>query len=245
MPLAPAGSDHDLPPSAPPGPVSGDAVPTEHHKPLALRDAAEAQVMAAKSMQRIHHGAYELLRFSEIFPGGTTSMSSQGDAADAVDGDIKDAGPSSSSHAALLAMSKSSDGIVNELRNMTAYAARAEGAGPTFVLPQAAQELDTSRDINSMSHTKRLHKSRRASGDMSSSRKRKSSIVHAACYECHRTETPQWRPGPDGPNTLCNVCGLLYAKRQVRNKGSSKGSSKEGSHGNSRMAASCALSWPS
>ncbi|KAH6686964.1 hypothetical protein F5X68DRAFT_13725 [Plectosphaerella plurivora] len=242
MPLAPAGSDHDLPPPAPPGPVTGDAVPAGQHALPALSDAAEAQVMAAASMQRIHHGAYELLRFSEIFPGGTTSMSSQGDV---LDGDGNLAG-SSSGHAALRAMSKSSDGIVNELRNITALAARAEGAGVTFVLPQASQEPSTNRDTP---HTKRLHGNRRASGDMSSSRKRKNSIVRTTCHECHRAETPQWRPGPDGPNTLCNVCGLLYAKRQVRHKGSSKEGSKGGSKGNSReesrKAASCALSWPS
>lgn len=204
--------------------------------------------MAAKSMQRIHHGAYELLRFSEIVPGGTTSIgaSSQGDV---VDSDSNIAGPSSSGHAALLAMSKSSDGIVNELRNITALAARAEGAGVAFLLPQPSQEPNTNRDTNITPHTKRLHGSRRASGDMSLSRKRKNSVVRTTCHECHRAETPQWRPGPDGPNTLCNVCGLLYAKRQVRHKGSSKegskGGSKGGSREESRKAASCALSWPS
>ncbi|TLD22430.1 hypothetical protein PspLS_08169 [Pyricularia sp. CBS 133598] len=28
------------------------------------------------------------------------------------------------------------------------------------------------------------------------------------------TNTPQWRPGPAGHGTLCNVCGLLFAKRR-------------------------------
>jgi hypothetical protein len=27
-----------------------------------------------------------------------------------------------------------------------------------------------------------------------------------------RKETPEWRNGPDGPATLCNACGLHYAK---------------------------------
>ncbi|WQF84521.1 Putative Zinc finger, GATA-type, Zinc finger, NHR/GATA-type [Colletotrichum destructivum] len=35
-----------------------------------------------------------------------------------------------------------------------------------------------------------------------------------SCHKCHRVETPEWRPGPDGPGTLCNVCGLIYAKRE-------------------------------
>jgi hypothetical protein len=32
------------------------------------------------------------------------------------------------------------------------------------------------------------------------------------CYQCKVTETPQWRYGPTGPNTLCNACGLTYSK---------------------------------
>jgi len=28
------------------------------------------------------------------------------------------------------------------------------------------------------------------------------------CRSCNRSETPQWRRGPDGPRTLCNACGL-------------------------------------
>lgn len=32
------------------------------------------------------------------------------------------------------------------------------------------------------------------------------------CHSCNRTETPEWRRGPDGVGTLCNACGLQYAK---------------------------------
>ncbi|UNI17117.1 hypothetical protein JDV02_003493 [Purpureocillium takamizusanense] len=34
------------------------------------------------------------------------------------------------------------------------------------------------------------------------------------CHRCGRARTPQWRNGPDGYGTLCNVCGLLFSKRQ-------------------------------
>ncbi|KAL1925802.1 uncharacterized protein VTP21DRAFT_685 [Calcarisporiella thermophila] len=33
------------------------------------------------------------------------------------------------------------------------------------------------------------------------------------CFNCHCTETPEWRRGPQGPKTLCNACGLRYAKK--------------------------------
>ncbi|XEV03126.1 hypothetical protein FSHL1_008413 [Fusarium sambucinum] len=36
------------------------------------------------------------------------------------------------------------------------------------------------------------------------------------CTSCFTQETPKWRQGPFGSHTLCNVCGLLYAKREAR-----------------------------
>ncbi|CAE6451677.1 unnamed protein product [Rhizoctonia solani] len=36
------------------------------------------------------------------------------------------------------------------------------------------------------------------------------------CRRCHRTDSPAWRKGPDGPKTLCNACGLSYAKDAAR-----------------------------
>jgi len=32
------------------------------------------------------------------------------------------------------------------------------------------------------------------------------------CEVCYTTETPEWRRGPNGKRTLCNACGLQYAK---------------------------------
>ncbi|KAF8903487.1 hypothetical protein CPB84DRAFT_1746196 [Gymnopilus junonius] len=32
------------------------------------------------------------------------------------------------------------------------------------------------------------------------------------CLGCSATSTPEWRRGPMGPRTLCNACGLVYAK---------------------------------
>ncbi|KAL1835475.1 hypothetical protein VTJ49DRAFT_6639 [Mycothermus thermophilus] len=32
------------------------------------------------------------------------------------------------------------------------------------------------------------------------------------CHSCNRVDTPEWRRGPDGARTLCNACGLHYAK---------------------------------
>ncbi|TRM65415.1 hypothetical protein BD626DRAFT_399535 [Schizophyllum amplum] len=42
------------------------------------------------------------------------------------------------------------------------------------------------------------------------------------CLGCDATTTPEWRRGPMGPRTLCNACGLVYAKmikKRARNDG--------------------------
>lgn len=43
------------------------------------------------------------------------------------------------------------------------------------------------------------------------------------CHSCQRAETPEWRRGPDGARTLCNACGLHYAKL-TRKMGANKAS---------------------
>ncbi|KAG8767336.1 blue light receptor [Ceratobasidium sp. 428] len=42
------------------------------------------------------------------------------------------------------------------------------------------------------------------------------------CSVCHRTDSPQWRKGPNGPNTLCNSCGLAWARTQRKPEGASE-----------------------
>ncbi|KAI8379540.1 uncharacterized protein BYT42DRAFT_496091 [Radiomyces spectabilis] len=36
------------------------------------------------------------------------------------------------------------------------------------------------------------------------------------CTDCGTTSSPEWRKGPHGPKTLCNACGLRWAKRNKR-----------------------------
>ncbi|PKI85002.1 hypothetical protein MVES1_001073 [Malassezia vespertilionis] len=46
-----------------------------------------------------------------------------------------------------------------------------------------------------------------------------------ACLSCGKTDSPEWRRGPTGHKTLCNACGLRYA-RSLSNK---RKKSKDGS----------------
>ncbi|KIP04965.1 hypothetical protein PHLGIDRAFT_175837 [Phlebiopsis gigantea 11061_1 CR5-6] len=53
------------------------------------------------------------------------------------------------------------------------------------------------------------------------------------CLGCSATSTPEWRRGPLGPRTLCNACGLVYAKlikKRTREPGRTRGS-RQSKHG--------------
>uniref|UniRef100_A0A0W0G3V0 White collar photoreceptors-like protein n=1 Tax=Moniliophthora roreri TaxID=221103 RepID=A0A0W0G3V0_MONRR len=44
--------------------------------------------------------------------------------------------------------------------------------------------------------------------------KKSHTAEHYVCVTCGRTDSPEWRKGPLGPKTLCNACGLRWAKQQ-------------------------------
>lgn len=39
------------------------------------------------------------------------------------------------------------------------------------------------------------------------------------CTDCGTLDSPEWRKGPNGPKTLCNACGLRWAKKEKKVKG--------------------------
>ncbi|PIL24287.1 transcription factor [Ganoderma sinense ZZ0214-1] len=52
------------------------------------------------------------------------------------------------------------------------------------------------------------------------------------CVTCGRTDSPEWRKGPNGPKTLCNACGLRWAKKARKNvegEGEGDGAQNSGS----------------
>ena len=44
-------------------------------------------------------------------------------------------------------------------------------------------------------------------------KRRKTTSEPHVCTTCGRTDSPDWRKGPKGPKTLCNACGLRWAKK--------------------------------
>jgi len=54
------------------------------------------------------------------------------------------------------------------------------------------------------------------------------------CHSCNRAETPEWRRGPDGARTLCNACGLHYAKLTRKQQVAAKSSAAAAGSSNLR-----------
>ncbi|OJD35570.1 white collar-2 [Diplodia corticola] len=51
----------------------------------------------------------------------------------------------------------------------------------------------------------------------------KQSVDDYVCAWCSATSSPEWRKGPAGPKSLCNACGLRYAKFRRKSGGSGSG----------------------
>lgn len=93
-----------------------------------------------------------------------------------------------------------------------AAAAAAAVAAPNPAAPYAAEQASVDGE-----------EGKQANGE---ARKRRGRAAPPGrCHSCHRAETPEWRRGPDGARTLCNACGLHYAKL-TRKQNNGGGASK-------------------
>ncbi|KAI8637506.1 putative white-collar-1c protein [Parasitella parasitica] len=89
-------------------------------------------------------------------------------------------------------------------------------------------ELDSSRTTNWQYELHQLQQSNKRLRDQlemynNPSRQKRKNKSKSSEYEgpkicaiCQRTDSPEWRRGPNGPKELCNACGLRYAKSLIR-----------------------------
>ncbi|KAH9928389.1 uncharacterized protein B0H18DRAFT_1001097 [Fomitopsis serialis] len=98
---------------------------------------------------------------------------------------------------------------------------------PNSSYPDAPAQFETS-DRATAEKDMEIIRSKRATSTNASApgqpkskyRKRSRATPPGKCHSCNIRETPEWRRGPDGARTLCNACGLHYAKlMRKRDKG--------------------------
>ncbi|KAL2756581.1 hypothetical protein ACRALDRAFT_2088100, partial [Sodiomyces alcalophilus JCM 7366] len=47
-------------------------------------------------------------------------------------------------------------------------------------------------------------------------KKKQRTVEEYVCTDCGTLDSPEWRKGPNGPKTLCNACGLRWAKKEKK-----------------------------
>lgn len=85
----------------------------------------------------------------------------------------------------------------------------------TTPTPTTTSENSSANQDDSVSTTTPDDPTGKKSKRLSSKRRRRtvySTKRNLHCHMCGVTETPEWRRGPAGDHTLCNACGLHYAK---------------------------------
>ncbi|EJP61481.1 GATA zinc finger domain-containing protein 10 [Beauveria bassiana] len=65
--------------------------------------------------------------------------------------------------------------------------------------------VDGNHDVN-------MHNNGWESAPRNVVKKRRVRVGPSRCHSCNITQAPEWRRGPEGAGTLCNACGLHYAK---------------------------------
>ncbi|KAF2185694.1 GCS-domain-containing protein, partial [Zopfia rhizophila CBS 207.26] len=110
------------------------------------------------------------------------------------------------------------------------------------------------RQINGYDHEapNNYHEETKGSGGFAGAdpkKRRGRAAPPGRCHSCNRAETPEWRRGPDGARTLCNACGLHYAKltRKMGGKQTMGGSNlrpKSLGDGSPAAAIGTPLEWP-
>ncbi|GAA5990935.1 hypothetical protein JCM5350_008284 [Sporobolomyces pararoseus] len=106
------------------------------------------------------------------------------------------------------------------------YRVESEDVGNTSIIDPATGLVSTQTLIPSTSNTYGALgigiSANGVKGDgMAAERKKKKPKAEEGefvCRDCGTVDSPEWRKGPDGPKSLCNACGLRYAKLVSKNK---------------------------
>ncbi|KAJ2235503.1 hypothetical protein IWW45_002554 [Coemansia sp. RSA 485] len=75
------------------------------------------------------------------------------------------------------------------------------------------ERMSTSADDDTMEYIRKRRTVLSTTRTKTRKRSKRSDAAQPnTCRSCGISETPEWRRGPDGARTLCNACGLHYAK---------------------------------
>ncbi|KIW81445.1 hypothetical protein Z517_04470 [Fonsecaea pedrosoi CBS 271.37] len=77
------------------------------------------------------------------------------------------------------------------------------GTSPALIRGDAGIHIPIDKADSRYSYTDKKHK-------------KVKSAEEYVCTDCGTLDSPEWRKGPNGPKTLCNACGLRWAKKEKK-----------------------------
>ncbi|KAJ9616714.1 white collar 2 type of transcription factor [Cladophialophora chaetospira] len=77
------------------------------------------------------------------------------------------------------------------------------GNSPALIRGDAGIHIPVDKADSRYSYTDKKHKKVKSADEY-------------VCTDCGTLDSPEWRKGPNGPKTLCNACGLRWAKKEKK-----------------------------
>ncbi|KAK3330745.1 hypothetical protein B0H66DRAFT_73567 [Apodospora peruviana] len=163
----------------------------DHH----LAQQHDPQVFdVERGFWRVYQGARELLKYAQIY---------QESRQDELEGRATSTG-ALPREIDVVSMTQLSWGVLRAVGDINAYDRRS-------MIRQAAAKASLQQRKENRKVMKRGRR-RQQQGSTSS-------LKVNVCKTCGTIDSPRWRYGPEGLLSLCNVCGLLYAKKTERRGG--------------------------
>ncbi|KAK3345910.1 hypothetical protein B0T25DRAFT_571067 [Lasiosphaeria hispida] len=204
---AASGSRAPLREASPPQPAPQGSADTLLLQASDSSDAEEPHAFGIeKGFWKIHNAAQELLKFAAIYQARR---------------DTAAGGPSGSGSGSgrlpkeidMLSMTQLSWSVLHAVGDINNHnqrlAGRHDASWVRRHLEPGASPVPEKSGVRKGGCEKRARKRRRGVASVIDHHR----LAGNGCIECGAAESPCWRLGPAGPLTLCNVCGLLYAKR--------------------------------
>ncbi|KAM7195907.1 hypothetical protein V8F20_007272 [Naviculisporaceae sp. PSN 640] len=172
---------------------------------------------------RVYHGSRELLRYATIYQQHRDTMHNQGHDSHVVNK------PLIPREIDLESMTQLAWGVTRAVADINAYNRRMRmlwsgrnsglaSPGPEGRHHESTQRISKRKKRQGRTPSRVSEKHQQNTAEPS---KTSTPIVQAqgqcnVCKECGTVHSPLWRYGPEGVRNLCNVCGLVLAKKTQR-----------------------------
>ncbi|KAI8993725.1 hypothetical protein BDB01DRAFT_847567 [Pilobolus umbonatus] len=102
--------------------------------------------------------------------------------------------------------------VLNALLRLRKHQIATEQMRSTGINNRRSSEFQVNYELAEHNNADTWHNKLSGNNGNRQRKRGKRAAFQGRCHSCNISETPEWRRGPDGARTLCNACGLHYAK---------------------------------